>query len=456
MGYETAGRLLPISRGVWNAEYEYDVLDSVTYEDKTYIARKPSLNIPPTTGGEDDEYWMLLIEPYLEDMVGATAEEDGQNGLATQPLAGDQDSVLLGDGTYSRRLQTSILRNDVASEVIGDGSDDDDGVVSTFGYENESGELIPFITYDEVIKKSMIGDAEPEDVLLGKTFSNKNERGLSGTMKNYSVGTNALAVYNGTDATRPAFRQTTLSGVTYYQVTMPTGFWKYSYNDSSVLLPTEEKTVQATTNNITVTPSSGKVLTKVTIKGATIPSVTTQTKTVTASRSQQIVKPDSGKYLSQVTVNKYPDATGTYKPTANSSAADMGTTNNYRYVNTTAVYDLGYNAGMAKGKTDALVVGTKISTRDVGSGISVTANKYYLVLVYGTHSWRGSDNDWSTDNVTLSGCQTISIIAGGLVRSTNIFNQTERFAKTFIVKATSTKITCNYGEHMIAKLLKNI
>ena len=66
-------------------------------------------------------------------------------------------------------------------------------------------------------------------------------------------------------------------------------------------------------------------------------SLTTEEKTVTASRSAQTVTPTSGKVLSKVTVNKYPDATGTYTAKSRGSALDMGTTNNYRYVNTNSV-----------------------------------------------------------------------------------------------------------------------
>lgn len=96
--------------------------------------------------------------------------------------------------------------------------------------------------------------------------------------------------------------------------------------------PTQEKTVTSSTSAQTVTPDSGKYLSKVTVNA-----ISTQEKTVTASRSAQTVTPDSGKVLTKVTVNKFPDATGTYTASSRGSALDMTAGNNYRYVDTTGV-----------------------------------------------------------------------------------------------------------------------
>jgi hypothetical protein len=67
-----------------------------------------------------------------------------------------------------------------------------------------------------------------------------------------------------------------------------------------------------------------------------IPTVNTQTKSITASTSQQTVIPDPGYFLEQVTVNPQQN-TATYTPSANTPNNDMGTVNNYRYVNTSGM-----------------------------------------------------------------------------------------------------------------------
>lgn len=121
------------------------------------------------------------------------------------------------------------------------------------------------------------GNAGVGDVLEGKTFSNADGIDKTGTMTN-----------------RGAISQSLNTSTTSY--TIPAGYHN----------------------------GSGKV------------SITTQEKTVTSSRSAQTVTPDSGKVLSKVTVNALAP-TGTYKPTARANNNDMGATGNYRYVDTTAV-----------------------------------------------------------------------------------------------------------------------
>lgn len=121
------------------------------------------------------------------------------------------------------------------------------------------------------------GNAGTGDVLAGKTFSNADGIDKTGTMTNRGAVTQSL-------------------NTSTKSYTIPAGYHN----------------------------GSGKV------------SITTQEKTVTSSRSAQTVTPDSGKVLSKVTVNALAPS-GTYKPTARANNNDMGATGNYRYVDTTAV-----------------------------------------------------------------------------------------------------------------------
>lgn len=201
------------------------------------------------------------------------------------------------------------------------------------------------------------GNAVAGDVKSGRIFSNENDVDLVGTFaaqeKTVTAGTSAASVtpdsgkylskvtYNPTPSQAKSVNPSTSA-----QTVSPDS-GKLLSRVSVGAIQTETKTVTPTTSSQNVTPTSGKFLTRVTVNA-----ISTQTKTVTASRSNQTVTPDSGKYLSQVTVNKYPDASGTYVPTGadlNNNAADMGATNNLRFVNTATCYNQGHSDGYNQG-----------------------------------------------------------------------------------------------------------
>lgn len=204
------------------------------------------------------------------------------------------------------------------------------------------------------------GNAVAGDVKSGKIFSNENDVDLVGTFA--------------------AQEKTVTAGTSAASVTPDSGKYlsKVTYNPT----PSQSKSIAPTTSAQTVRPDSGKLLSSVSVGAidayaivltpstqkiiktpesgrffnkVTVGAIGTQEKTVTASRSNQIVTPDSHKFLTQVTVNKYPDASGTYTPSGadlNNVAADMTATNNLRYVNTAVCYNQGHSDGYSQGHYD--------------------------------------------------------------------------------------------------------
>ena len=75
-------------------------------------------------------------------------------------------------------------------------------------------------------------------------------------------------------------------------------------------------------------------------------SITPETKTVTATTSNQTVTPSTGKVLTSVTVKpQAQSATYTYASGDTGGTKDLGATNNYRYVNASNVYNKGKQDG---------------------------------------------------------------------------------------------------------------
>lgn len=348
MGYMSAGSVGIVPRNEWDPHVDYKKLDVVRHNNKVYMARKSSLGVEPE--GTTTAYWMILFESYSEDMKGASADKKGVHGLVPEPLAGDEDKVLSGDGNWKHKLETDIIKVD-----------------GKIGYVSNN-KFIPFFTYEDAINECLIGNAEPDNVLTGKSFTNHTARGLAGTMKDFS-NSRLVVTADTSDQNSPSIRKTTVNNNNYYEVSMPTGYWTHTLGSSSALIPAEEKTVTAPTSTINVEPTAGKVLSKVIVYGTP-----TQEKTVTASRSQQIVTPDSGKQLSKVTVNKFPDANGTFKPTVISRAVDMGSDNNYRYVDVTGVVNLNAVSVLSNARSEKTICENVIRVGTVYFGETRTFN----------------------------------------------------------------------------------
>lgn len=420
------------------------------FEGATESADGTGGTVPTPHAGDQDKAlfgdgsWRDIPNP--ETMEGATASTDGAEGLVPQALAGDQDKVLQGNGTWGKKLQIDVVIQN-----------------NQYGYIGANNTFIPFKSQadiDAAVSAAMVGNATAADVLSGKTFTNSSNSGVSGSMPARTNGTSATG--SGIDGTGP-------------WVYMPYGYYpEYSGNAGNSYIymtaaqavnacPKQEKTVTAGTSAASVTPDSGKLLSKVTYNPT--PS---QSKSCTPSTSAQTVTPDSGKLLSSVSVSAISTQTKSTKPTARSSTAatvtpdsgkyltqvtvdttavpnsnsgdytcgsndgspasnDMGATNSYKRVNATNVY----NKGKSDGKTSLISGMTLISRKTSGTNTSTTVgindlvvNGYYLIGV-----------------AITSGTATRFSITGATVLYYDKNSATSSTAKSYIaivVKATRT------------------
>lgn len=70
----SAGRILIMPKGDWNAETEYEMLDLVKYNGTSWLAKKDVTGIEPTV--ENSEYWQNMFEPeaFVDSLIDAKVE----------------------------------------------------------------------------------------------------------------------------------------------------------------------------------------------------------------------------------------------------------------------------------------------------------------------------------------------------------------------------------------------
>lgn len=70
----SAGRILIIPKGDWNAETEYEMLDLVKYNGTSWLAKKDVVGKEPSN--DNAEYWQNMFEPeaFVEAIIEAKVE----------------------------------------------------------------------------------------------------------------------------------------------------------------------------------------------------------------------------------------------------------------------------------------------------------------------------------------------------------------------------------------------
>lgn len=126
----SAGRVLLIPKGDWNAETTYTGLDWVRHNGAAWVCKNTCTGIEPTEANSAN--WQIMARdgsqvtvdtvmsdtsenpvqnkvikkyvdehtPEIADMIGATSTQNGTHGLVPAPQMGDEKKALLGDGTW--------------------------------------------------------------------------------------------------------------------------------------------------------------------------------------------------------------------------------------------------------------------------------------------------------------------------------------------------------------------
>ena len=182
--------------------------------------------------------------------------------------------------------------------------------------------------------------------------------------------------------------------------------------------PKQEKTVTSSVSAQTVSPDSGKLLSKVTVNALTMSG------TYTASSRGASLDMGASNTYRYVNTNSVPNSnSGTYTPSTHGTALDMGATNTYRYVNTINAY----NKGKTDGALNALSL-TAVASVFTSTSYSVTNGQLFV----------GIGNE-SNGAIPFSYCTVVSRIR------TNINSGNTSQYTLMTIKATASGTETNGG-----------
>lgn len=263
--------------------------------------------------------------------------------------------------------------------------------------------------YTKGVTDTKKGNATASNVLSGKTFTS-NSAGVnqSGTMANYSNSRITVTTDSSSaSADKPVIRLNSGN----YEVAMPNGYWERSFANSCALIPAEEKTQAPSTTAAVVTPTSGKVLSKVTVSAITPvrSSGTSATLTGINSTAPFVYFPygwwpknndtyGNYCYLTKDQAKAVHAHTDSYTlTTSETGRKDLGEKHSYRYVNAENVYNEGrYQINFDGQQT--------YSGSEAAAAVTYTCGTrgMYLVIAYSTTHYM------SAPSISRSGTGTLS------------------------------------------------
>ena len=241
----SAGRVLLIPKGDWNAETTYTGLDWVRHNGAAWVCKNTCTNVEPTE--ENSDNWQIIardgqsgsvinvdaamsdtsenpvqnkvIKKYVDehstdisDMTGATATQNGAHGLVPAPQIGDEKKALLGNGTWGSvdailtyktkaEYDTAVANNEIpdGAKVIKE-YDDEEGGASVIDIDAAMSDTSVNPVQNKVVKKYV--DELKEIELTKHTIEGIDTSRVQCFVKNNVAYVNGTILYNpNTDMT---------------------------------------------------------------------------------------------------------------------------------------------------------------------------------------------------------------------------------------------------------------
>ena len=206
----SAGRVLLIPKGDWNAETTYTGLDWVRYNGAAWVCKNTCTGIEPTEANSAN--WQIMARdgsqvtvdaeisdqsenpvqnkvikkyvdehtPEIADMIGATSTQNGTHGLVPAPQIGDEKKALLGDGTWGSvdAILTFKTKEEYDAAVVNDEIPDGAKVIK----EYDEGDSTAIIDIDTAMSDTSVNPVQNK-VIKKYVDSKQVEVPIAGTGK---------------------------------------------------------------------------------------------------------------------------------------------------------------------------------------------------------------------------------------------------------------------------------